>query len=227
MSNALDRQNSGSARQRNGSGWESYLIMMHGNRKSAPKVVKGRVQKKNNWDLSPDYYDAPLPGTVVVDRKRPGEGYKHILNKNDIYRFLEMLPDWKNLAVGLNAVVLAPGDERMDGYHAPGVVHVCAWEAGLWRDTPKGYYEAHQDIFERLGVVSEETAEGEYLCKFDEPAVRGYQLLHILLHELGHHHDRMTTRAQKRSSRGEKYAEEYARLHEAAIWQQYQKAFSR
>ena len=201
--------------------------MFPGNRKSAPQVVKGRVQKKNNWELSPDYYDAPLPDAVLVDRKRPGEGYKHVLNKSDIYRFLELLPDWKNLAVGLNAVVLAPGDEGMDGYHVPGVVHVCAWEAGLWRETSRSYYEAHQDIFERLGVIGEETEAGDYLCKFDEPAVRGYQLLHILLHELGHHHDRMTTRSQKYSTRGEKYAEEYARLYEASIWQHYQRVFTR
>ena len=87
------------------------------------------------------------------------------------------------------------------------------------------HYRAHQDIFERLGIIGEETCDEYVLCKFDESAVRGYQLLHILLHELGHHHDLMTTRSQKRASRGEKYAEDYARMYEASIWQQYQKAF--
>ena len=200
--------------------------MQRGNRKSAPQVVKGRVQKKNNWSLSPDYYDAPQSRLVVVYRKRPGEGYKHVLNKSDIYQFLEVLPDWKNLAIGLNAIVLSPGEYNTDGYHVPGVVHVCAWEAELWRETSKAHYEAHQDILERLGVDCEETDEGWFMCKFHERAARGYQLLHVLLHELGHHHDRMTTRSQKGTGRGEKYAEEYARLYEASIWQQYQKAFS-
>lgn len=200
--------------------------MQRGNRKSAPQVVKGRVQKKNNWSLSTDYYEAPEPRTVVIDRKRPGDGYKHVLNKSDIYQFLEILPDWKNLTVGLNAIVLAPGEAGIAGYHVPGVVHICAWEKDPWLETNRDYYEAHQDIFERLGVPCEETADGFYLCKFDERTIRGYQLLHILLHELGHHHDRMTTRSQKRSSRGEQYAEEYARLHEIAIWQQYQKVFA-
>ncbi len=199
--------------------------MQRGNRKSAPQVVKGRVQKKNNWSLSTDYYDAPDPHTVVIDRKRPSDGYKHVLNKSDIYKFLEILPDWKNLAVGLNAIVLASGDDGSDGYHIPGVVHICAWEAGLWRETSRNYYEEHQDIFERMGVVSEEITDNYFLCKFDENAVRAYQLLHILLHELGHHHDRMTTRLQQNTGRGEKYAEEYARLYEAAIWQKYQKVF--
>jgi len=201
--------------------------MQHVNRKSAPRVVKGKVRKKNNWSLSADYYAAPQSRMVVIDRKRPGEGYKHVLNKSDIYRFLELLPDWDKLAVGLNAIVLAPGLGYWDGYHSPGVVHICAWGTDLWVEYTKAYYDDHRDIFERLGVESEANENGEYLCKFDEEAVRGYQLLHILLHELGHHHDRMTTRAQKRTGRGEKYAEDYALQYEAVIWQQYQKAFSR
>jgi hypothetical protein len=113
--------------------------MLRGNRKSAPQVIKGRVQKKNNWNRSPDYYDAPLPSMVVIDRKRPGDGYKHVLHKSDIYRFLELLPDWNNLAVGLNAIVLAPGEYHTDGYHVPGVVHICAWESGIWRETTRDY----------------------------------------------------------------------------------------
>ncbi|MBC7805938.1 MAG: hypothetical protein H7145_07285 [Akkermansiaceae bacterium] len=115
--------------------------MRHDNRRSATKVVAGRVRTKNNRTLSMDYYDAPEPRTVSVDRKRPGQGYKHILHKSDIYRFIELLPDWKNLAIGLNAIVLAPGSSTMDGYHVPGVVHVCAWEAEMWREYPSWYYE--------------------------------------------------------------------------------------
>ena len=201
--------------------------MQRGNRKSAPQVIKGKVQKKNHWGLSPDYYIAPLPHQIIVDRKRPGQGYKHVLNKSDIYKFLELLPDWDTLAVGLNAVVLAPGEYTTDGYHVPGVVHVCAWEAELWRETSREHYESHREIWERLDVVCEETEDGWILCKFDEYAVRGYQLLHILLHELGHHHDRMATRSQKQASRGEGYAEDYARNYEATLWREYFKAFPR
>src|SRR6266568_1406720 len=100
--------------------------MLRGNGKSSPKVVDGRVCKKNNWNMSTDYYFAPNPREVVIDRKRPGDGYRHVLTKQDIHRFLEILPDWNQLAVGLNAVVLAPGERGTDGYHDPGVVHVCA-----------------------------------------------------------------------------------------------------
>jgi hypothetical protein len=196
-------------------------------RKSTPKVIDGKVRKKNNWGLSPDYYYAPDPRTVLIDRQRPGVGYKHVIKTADIHRFLALLPDWNNLAVGLNAVLLATGDDGTDGWHSPGVVAVCAWESDLWRESGSKYYEDHQGIFERLGVECEPTPNGDVLCKWDEPAVRAYQLLHILLHELGHHHDRMTTRKQRRTGRGESYAEEYALRYEAAIWDKYHKAFGR
>ena len=185
------------------------------------------MQKKNNWDQSTDYYYAPKPREVVLDRKRPGDGYLHILNKHDLYTFLELLPDWDELAVGLNAIVLAPGNWGLDGYHTPGVVHICAWISGLWEELPESYYRAHSAIFERLSVPCDLLPNGNYLCKFDEDAVHGYQLLHILLHELGHHHDRMTTRAQKRSGRGESYAENYAIAYADAIWDAYLRAFRR
>ena len=101
------------------------------NRKTDPKVVGGLVQKKNNWAPTADYYntDQPLP---VIDRRRPGKGYRHLLKQRDVHDFISILPDWKDLSVGLNAVVLAPGMPDVYGYHTFGVVHVCAWEEELW-----------------------------------------------------------------------------------------------
>jgi hypothetical protein len=55
--------------------------------------------------------------------------------------------------------------------------------------------------------------------------VRAYQLLHILTHELGHHHDRITTQSQKRAARGEPYAEAYARKYEALVWESFTRHF--
>lgn len=201
--------------------------MLRGHRKSAPKVNGGRVQTKNNWNRSPDYYTTPLPRMVVIDRKRPGVGYRHALTTRDIYRFLEILPDWDKLAVGLNAIVLAPGEQDSDGYHIPGVVHVCAWDSERWIEVEKRYFEEHQRLLERLGVPCEELSDGYVLCKFEDATVRDFQLLHILLHELGHHHDRMTTRSGKRAARGESYAENYANTHEAQIWEDYHRVFKR
>lgn len=201
--------------------------MQGGNRKSTPRVIKGKVQKKNSWSESENYYHTPqrMP---VIDRKRPGAGYRHLLRKKDIEAFIALLPDWPELSRGLNAIVLAPGDWDLDGYHVPGVVHVCAWKSKLWRTIENSFYEEQCAFLERLGVPCEALPEeegGGTLCKFTEDTARAYQLLDVLLHELGHHHDRMTTRSKKRASRGEKYAEAYALKYEAQIWEQYLKTF--
>ena len=82
--------------------------MRHINRKSAPQVSGGRVQKKNNPALTASYYDTPPP-TLVIDRQRPGKGYRHLLLRRDIETFIGLLPDWPELSQGLNAIVLAPG----------------------------------------------------------------------------------------------------------------------
>ena len=194
-------------------------------RKSTPDVIAGRVQKKNAWGRSlSDYYDVPQRHPII-DRKRPGSGYRHVLTKRDIDQFIPLLPDWDALSKGLNAIVLAPGEWNICGYHVPGVVHVCAWEADLWTLVTARLYEEHRDIWERLGVPCERQG-ADYLCQWCEPTIRAYQLLHILLHELGHHHDRMTTRSQVRTGRGEPYSESYARRQETLIWDRYWQVFN-
>jgi hypothetical protein len=190
------------------------------NRKSAPKVRGGRVQKKNNWAETPDHYtaDQPLP---VVDRRRPGAGYRHLLKQRDIEEFIAILPQWDELSVGLNAIVLAPGEDDAMGWHEPGVVAVCGWNEELWwADTIPEFVHDHREILELLGVIVERQDE-RLVTKWREEQARGFQLLHVLLHELGHHHDRMTTRSQRGAARGEAFAEEYARLHEARIRNEY------
>ena len=54
-----------------------------------------------------------------------------------------------------------------------------------------------------------------------EAQARAFQLLHILPHELGHHHDRMTTRTRRYAARGEPYAEEYANRVLDDVWPAY------
>jgi hypothetical protein len=46
-----------------------------------------------------------------------------------------------------------------------------------------------------------------------------------LLHELGHHHDRMTTRSRRVGCRGEGYAEGYAWEYERLVWDRYLATF--
>ena len=52
------------------------------NRKSAPGVSGGRVQKKNNLEWTANYYTT-APPSLVIDRQRPGQGYRHVLMQWD------------------------------------------------------------------------------------------------------------------------------------------------
>ncbi len=195
-------------------------------RKSTPKVTDGRVQKKNNAATTPTYYDTPQP-MPVIDRQRPGAGYRHVLKQRDVETFIGLLPDWAELSCGLNAIVLAPGAGRYNGYYERSVVHVCAWEEDLWIHYRHGndFFDAHEPILRRLGVPMKPADDGYTSCQFTQATVRAYQLLHILLHELGHHHDRLTTQPGGIANRGEPYAEAYALQYEAQIWERYQDAF--
>jgi len=136
----------------------------------------------------------------------------------------ELPPDWAELSKGLDAVLLSAARRRSEGWYDLGVVGICAWPKDPWCVVDASYYEDHKQVFARLGVPCETKGE-DYLCKFSESMVRAYQLLHIFLHELGHHHDRMTTRRQRETGRGETYAEEYALRHEQLIWAHYADRF--
>jgi hypothetical protein len=194
--------------------------MVRFNRRTAPRVVRGKVQRKNRWSPTPNYYNSSQD-RPVVDRRRPGRLHRHILYKQDVLRFIDLLPDWAELSIGLNAVVLAPAGYNVDGWHRPGVVAVCAWRRELWYETDRAWFEAHRPVLERIGVPCEDIEGGDVLCQWTEGTIRAYQLLHVLLHELGHHRDRMTTRSKKDACRGESFAEQYALDYADRIWDRY------
>ena len=195
-------------------------------RKTGTKVRNGKVSRKNRTDLS-NHYSQIRQTETVVDRVRPGEGYKHYLTIADVKRFLNILPDWDELSVGLDAVVLAEGGDAM-GWHWDGVVAVCAWEREHTLDWDTSFVDEHADILDRLGVRCD-PIEGDPLgtwCYFNDASIKGFQLMHILLHELGHHHDRMTTKSQARSARGESFAETYALKYAGRLWEAYFREFN-
>ena len=70
----------------------------------------------------------------------------------------------------------------------------------------------------------DEDPSGEW-CYFDETSIRGFQLMHIFLHELGRYHDQMSTRSKLDAARGESYAEQYAIQYADKIWDRYIEAF--
>ena len=195
-------------------------------RKTGTKVKNGKVSRKNRTELSAHYSQTKQPH-VVVDRQRPGEGFKHYLTISDVRRFIAILPDWNELSVGLNAIVLAEREDCL-GWCWNGMVAVCAWERELTLDWDTTFVVEHATVLDRLGVRFEainDDSEGMW-CHFDESSIKGFQLMHILLHELGHHHDRMTTKSQQNIARGESYAEKYANDYADRIWDAYFKEFN-
>lgn len=194
-------------------------------RKTAPKVKDGIVQHKNNWDKTPNIFNSEFQNPVF-DKERPGPGYKHLIKKKELYEFIDMIPDWRELSFGLNAVLLASGDERLLGWYGSGVVAICAWERHIpWDECTEGFYKEHSDILNKIGVPCEK--QGKYWAlDFTEKTAKAFQLIHVFIHELGHHHDRMTTRYKKRSGRGEPYADNYAKNHEDEILEKYRDKYN-
>lgn len=186
------------------------------NRKTAPKVRDGTVQRKNRWEMPANYYNTPQK-ELVFDRERPGHGFKHLVRTDDVRRFVQILPMWDEVSEGLNAIVLARGEPDCDGWHYPGVVGVCAWERDLAvHGADDDWYQEHRGLLEKLRVPSARVGKGWDL-EFDALTARAFQLIHVLVHELGHHHDRITSRHRRESGRGEQYAEDYAVRHEDEI----------
>ena len=147
-----------------------------------------------------------------------------MLKRCELERFIELIPEWDVLADGLDAVVLARDTDCM-GYHEVGVVAICAWESCLWwDDMGADWYAEHADLLERLGV--DVRKRGRRLeVAWTEDQARAFQLVHVFLHELGHHRDRMTTRPKRRASRGEGYAERFAFELEQRLWDDFARVF--
>jgi len=198
--------------------------MRHQKIKTTPRVKNGSVHKKNNHNLTPNYWNT-TQSNVIVDVEKPGKGYKHFLKKKDIIQFIEIIPNWAELSEGLDAIVLINGRWSADGYYSySGVIEISAWEKEQDIFLNDKYYLDHQSIFDRLGVIATKKENG-YFCEFNPEQIKAYQLLHILLHELGHHHDRMNTKSKRVCARGEDYAENYAFEYEKKMWMDYQNTF--
>lgn len=194
------------------------------NRKTTPKVSGGKPLKKNNHELTPNYWNTSQ-SEIQIDSLKPGKGYKHFLKKRDILRFIEIIPNWEKYSQGLDAIVLDNGEVDYDGvYYSSGVICISAWPKDLDIEISKGYFEGHKQLFERLGIKSTKRKDF-YFCEFNADQIKAYQLLHILLHELGHHYDRIKTKSKHSSARGEGFAEDFAFENEDKMWNKYEELF--
>jgi hypothetical protein len=186
---------------------------------TSPVVRSGNQYRAERSYPAPEDFNKVRPDPDVF-RKNPGPHHRHVLGIRHVREFIRIVPDWPTLAVGLNTILLAPHRVDVDGFHRPGLVAICAQPRSLSVAVSAGYLTAHQSLFSRLNVTWDGTPHGA-MVHHTVPSLRAFQLLHVLLHELGHHHDRMTTRTQRRASRGERYAEAYANRHGDFLWDRY------
>ena len=190
------------------------------NRKTTPKVRDGRVQRKNRH--GPTRLNSLSVGIG-------GSGGRVVTTKDDVWKFLRLIPDWKRVSSDLDLIYLsARVSDHADGWYEypdrPSIV-LHAFEKDLRTYPGQHYFEQHESLFRRLGVDIQEDEYGDPVCQFDEGSARAFQLLHIFLHELGHHHYRITM-GRGRFAGNEKYAETYALKMERKIWKRYCEAFA-
>jgi hypothetical protein len=191
------------------------------NRRTATKVVDGRTRGKNRH----------VPTThrgYVIDRQSPGEGYRHVVTKRGLQGFLDLIPDWPMLSNRLERIVLAAGSED-DGYHEfyhreeTGAIFLHAWDENLWSPLSSTYVDAHRSLLQRLGVSCDLGGDLS-VCRFTERQAKAFQLLHVFMHELGHHWD-LTHQRRRHSKRGEDYAERFANRHFDQLFPAYVQVF--
>jgi hypothetical protein len=193
-------------------------------RRSATRVRGGLTQKKNNWDRSPGHPDVLDPAAIAVERRGPGPGARHLLSVGQVRAFLPLLPDWHEAAAGLRWLVLDGFWGDAMGWYSPRVVALCAWEADLWwEDGVPAWIDEHREVLDLLEVDRRPRGE-DVEVRWTEDQARAFLLLHVLPHELGHHHDAMTNRS-RRVARGEPYAEAYARRVLDEVWPAYAATF--
>jgi hypothetical protein len=193
------------------------------NRRTATKVKGGRVQRKNRH--RPTGHDG-----YALDRESPGRGHCHVVSKKDVQAFIDIIPEWHRFSERLERIVLAKCNDGLDGAHEfyyreeTGAIFLQSWRDDLWIELTSDYFDAHQTIFEQLGV-SYDRLSTAVMCRFTEAQARAFMLLHVFLHELGHHYDRIHQK-HLYSTKGEDYAERFATSRFEHLFPEYVRVFS-
>ena len=81
--------------------------------------------------------------------------------------------------------------------------------------------ESTHKTLELLNIPYEQINKDYYRVEFTINSAKAFMLIHIFMHELGHHLDRMTSRRQEYCGRGEEFAENWALIHETEMYERY------
>ncbi len=194
--------------------------------RQTPKVRDGRVQKKHRWDYYYKTYDlregdSGIP--IVVEP--PLRRFRQPVSEADLRSFVSLIPNWSRHAAGIRCLVLGDGNHDCFGWHDEGVICLDAWE-GYEQDWVPEFFDNHRAILDRLWVSYQPDEERNCVtCAFTRKTACAFQLIHVFLHELGHHHDRMMTKGKTHSPSGERHVEEFAERLSAQMWPDFCRVF--
>jgi hypothetical protein len=127
------------------------------------KVQGGRPLRKNNWKPDRHDYWARSQQEIRLDKLDPGPGYRHVVTIAQLRTLIHMLPDWDEVAIGLDAVALAPGRGSLEGLYFTGygVIDIYAWPRRLWdHAAPYDYVVEHKELLDLLGVDCRRSQHG-------------------------------------------------------------------
>lgn len=152
---------------------------------------------------------------IVVEA--PIRGHRQPVTESDLRRFLKLIPDWDRYLEGLHCLVLGDGDDDCFGWHWDGVICLHAWDS-FEMDWDAEFFEEHQHVLDRLQVPYEYDEGHGATFEFTKKTACGFQLIHVFLHEVGHHYDRMQTKYKIEAPRGEIFAEGFGNRVADTMW---------
>ena len=169
-------------------------------RKTTPRVKDGRVQRKNyrdEWSVD--------TGPLEVVTEVPGPGYRHVLDEALLREFMALVPDSEQVSRGLRT--MTHHDWEFENVEPDTVICFDPKTPGRPAICDVVYASDAICVYER-----------NILVRFDRKTAADYMLLHVFLHELGHHVDAMAPPRKGRTTRGEDYAELWALRTADAMW---------
>lgn len=193
--------------------------------RQTPKVKKGKVQKKHRWDYYVKEYnvDESRPGLTII-REPAIRRFRHLVSEQDLRKFIALIPDWKQHSAGLKGIVLGDGDDNCYGWSDVDFICIHAWDSDITQVFNEQAFLEDKASLDRLMITHSHDVDG-YTIEFTTKSAQAYLLTNVLLHELGHHVDRMRSKAQTYATGGEKFAQDFADRVAEQMWPKFSRAF--
>jgi hypothetical protein len=129
----------------------------------------------------------------VIEKTPAGRGYMHVVSPKQLREFIEIIPDWQMLSRHLECITLGGGSDNAGLYYPherrrTGRIWLYAWEKNLWSEVCKDWLTDHRHILDAIGATYFIKLDSA-ICRLTVAQARAFSLLHVFMHEVGHHRD--------------------------------------